>query len=132
MPKTDPSARLLILEAELARLQRELAVLDRQWSQKLRLGAFGLLAIPALYWGPEYAVIILLCTPALIATQAYLIGVRRNECRELIGEARRELATLRKRLEAKPSEPTAKPSEPTAKPSEPTAKPSEPTAKPSE
>jgi hypothetical protein len=108
MSKTDPAARIAMLEGELVRLQKELAILQRQWDQKYRLGAFGLLALPAAYWGLAYSVIIALCTPALIATQAYLIGVRRNECRELIAEAKRELTTLRKKLApptaAKPAE----------------------------
>lgn len=98
MSKTDPAARAAMLEAELVRLQKELGVLQRQWDRKYRLAAFGLLALPAAYWGLAYSVIFVLCTPALIATQAYLIGVRRNECRELIAEAKRELATLRKKL----------------------------------
>jgi hypothetical protein len=98
MSKSDPAARVAMLEGELVRLQKELAILQRQWDQKYRLGAFGLLALPAAYWGLAYSVIIVLCTPALIATQAYLIGVRRNECRELIAEAKRELTTLRKKL----------------------------------
>lgn len=96
MAKTDPAARIALLDEELKRLHKELAVLDRQWAQKYRLGAFGLLALPAAYWGIAYSFIVLLCTPALIATQAYLIGVRRSECRELIGEAKRELASLRR------------------------------------
>jgi hypothetical protein len=53
------------------------------------------MALPALYFGTLYAVIVLLCTPALVATQAYLIGVRRSECRELITDAKREIARLR-------------------------------------
>ena len=100
-----------MLESEVTRLQKELAVLQRQWDQKYRLGAFGLLALPAAYWGLAYSLIIVLCTPALIATQAYLIGVRRNECRELIGEAKREIAMLRKKLAAKAPEGSDKASE---------------------
>ena len=111
MSKQDPAARLSMLESEVTRLQKELAVLQRQWDQKYRLGAFGLLALPAAYWGLAYSLIIVLCTPALIATQAYLIGVRRNECRELIGEAKREIAMLRKKLAAKAPEGSDKASE---------------------
>jgi len=91
-PKTQ---RETLLTEELERLKKELAVLDRQWARKHYLGAFGLLAIPAYFYGVAYTIIVLLCTPALIAVQAYLIGVRRNECRELIAEARGELARLR-------------------------------------
>ncbi|MBN8609509.1 MAG: hypothetical protein J0L92_02935 [Deltaproteobacteria bacterium] len=102
MAKTDPRARVTLLEGELSRLQKELAILDRQWARKHLLAAFGLVALPALYFGTLYAVIVLLCTPALVATQAYLIGVRRSECRELIEEARREIAHLRTVLAAAP------------------------------
>lgn len=95
MAKTDPAARITLLEGELDRLRKELAILERQWARKHLLAAFGLFALPALYFGALYAVIILLCTPALIGTQAYLIGVRRSECRELIEETKRELARLK-------------------------------------
>ncbi len=87
--------RETLLTEELERLKKELAVLDRQWARKHYLGVFGLLAIPAYFYGVAYTIIVLLCTPALIAVQAYLIGVRRNECRELIAEARGELGRLR-------------------------------------
>lgn len=95
MAKPDSPARIPILEAELVRLRGELAILERQWARKHLLAGFGLLALPALYFGALYAVIVLLCTPALVATQAYLIGVLRSECRELIEEAKREIARLR-------------------------------------
>lgn len=95
MAKTDPGARAALLEGEVKRLEGELAILERQWDRKYWLAAFGLLAIPAAYWGLAYSVIFVLCTPALIATQAYLIGVRRSECKELIDEAQREIAALR-------------------------------------
>lgn len=95
-----PAARAAVLVEEVARLERELAVLERQWARKHYLSAFALLALPALYFGGLYAVIVLLCTPALVGTQAYLIGVRRSECRELIREAQRELAQLRSKAAA--------------------------------
>ncbi len=95
MAKTDTVARITLLEGEVDRLRKELAILERQWARKHLLAAFGLLALPALYFGTLYAMIFLLCTPALVATQAYLIGVRRSECRELIEESRREIARLK-------------------------------------
>jgi hypothetical protein len=132
MSKTDPVARAALLDRELERLNQELAVLNRQWDQKYRLGLFAVLAIPVAYWGLAYSVIVILCTPALIATQAYLIGVRRAECLELIGEAKRELATLRKKSSpAKASEPKAS-ADPAAKPSAEPAKASDDAAKPSD
>lgn len=85
-----------LLHAELARLRSELAVLERQWERKHWLAAFGLCAIPAYFWGPVYAAIVVLCTPALVAVQAYLLAVRRSECQELIAEAEEELARLRR------------------------------------
>lgn len=94
-PAAPQSERETLLGDEIERLKKELAVLDRQWDRKHYLGAFGLLAIPAYFYGLAYAIIVILCTPALVAVQAYLIGVRRSECRELLAEARGELARLR-------------------------------------
>lgn len=87
--------RKALLEAEVARLQAELATLERQWDRKHRLMLFGLAAIPAyLLFGGLVAAVVLLCTPALVATQAYLLYVRRMECRQLIDETRREIDRL--------------------------------------
>jgi len=95
MRGTSNTERADMMVEEIERLKKQLAVLDRQWSQKHYLALFGLLAIPAFFVGVMYGVIVLLCTPALVVTQAYLVGIRRAECRELIAEARRELAYLR-------------------------------------
>lgn len=95
MASADPK-RTALLEAELQRLEREHAVLDRQWNRKHWLGGFALLAIPAAYWGFAYVFMVLLLTPSLIAVQSYLLAVRRNECRELMAEAKHELASLRR------------------------------------
>jgi hypothetical protein len=83
-----------MLTAELERLHEELAILQRQWDRKHLLGLFGILAIPAYFVGPAYALIVVICTPALIGTQAYLLAVRMAECKELIAETRGELARL--------------------------------------
>jgi hypothetical protein len=89
------AGRRELLEAEIERLQRELEVLERQWQKKHLLALFGLAAIPAHFaFGRLVAAIVLLCTPALVATQAYLLYVRRAECRQLIDETRREIALL--------------------------------------
>ncbi len=95
MRGTSNAERADMMAEEIERLKKQLAVLDRQWSQKHYLALFGLLAIPAFFVGVMYGVIVLLCTPALVLTQAYLVGIRRAECRELIAEARRELARVR-------------------------------------
>jgi hypothetical protein len=94
-----------LLEAEVKRLGREIAILDRQWNLKYRLAFLGLLAIP-LYFvaGRFWAVIIVLMTPALVATQAYLLAVRRTEARELLDDAKRYLKASRaKKPAAEPS-----------------------------
>ena len=91
-----PDPRIEKLEAEIVRLQHELEVLQRQWNKKHLLALFGLAAIPAYFlFGPLVAGVVLVCTPALIATQAYLLYVRRAECRQLIVEARREIDYMR-------------------------------------
>ncbi len=87
-----------MLEAEVTRLNGELALLERQWSRKHLLAVFGLFAIPAYFlFGGLVAAVVLFCTPALIATQAYLVGIRRMECRQLIAETHRELAAAKRR-----------------------------------
>jgi hypothetical protein len=100
MTAAKPAEREALLVAEVERLKKELAILQRQWDRKHLLGLFGLFAIPAYFVGPAYAVIVVLCTPALIGTQAYLLGVRISECKELLVEARTELARLRPPAEA--------------------------------
>lgn len=88
--------RIKLMEAEVARLDHELGVLERQWGKKHLLAFFGVLAIPCYFlFGPLVAGVVVVCTPALVATQAYLLYVRRAECRQLIQETRRELAYLR-------------------------------------
>ena len=83
------------LEAEIARLETELLVLHRQWTKKHWLMLFGLLAIPAhLFLGPFFAGIVIVCTPLLVLTQAYLLYVRRAECAQLIDEARYEIVRM--------------------------------------
>ncbi len=84
-----------LIEAELKRLEVELGVLERQWNRKHYLALFGLLTIPAyFYWGIPALMLGVLATPSLVLTQAYLIGVRRSECRELIAESEQRLKRL--------------------------------------
>lgn len=94
MAGDDP--RIPLMEAEIERLRAELATLERQWSRKHLLALFGLAAIPCYFlFGPFVAGVVLLCTPALVATQAYLLYVRRAECVQLIAETRSEIAISR-------------------------------------
>jgi hypothetical protein len=84
-----------LLEAEITRLDKELGILQRQWDKKERLLLFGLAAIPVYFvWGGFGAFVVIACTPFLLLTQAYLLGVRRVECRQLIAEARKDIARL--------------------------------------
>lgn len=88
--------RIPLLESEVTRLEHELSILQRQWDRKHLLAFFGLLAIPAYFlFGGLVAGVVVLCTPALVATQAYLLAVRRVECRQLISETKRELELAR-------------------------------------
>jgi hypothetical protein len=85
-----------LLSAEVTRLGKEIAILDRQWARKYRLGLLGLVEIPVYFFaGRFWAGIILLMTPALIATQAYLLRVRLAEARELLADAKLQLRALR-------------------------------------
>lgn len=85
-----------MLEAEITRLNGELRKLEHAWDHRFRLAAFGLGAIPAyLFFGGLVAIVVLACTPMLIVTQTYLVGVRRVECRQLIDELMSELASAR-------------------------------------
>lgn len=103
----ESAERRALVEANLARLRAELVVLERQWERKHHLAAFGLLTIPAAYfWGLPALIGGLLATPALVLTQAYLIGIRRMECRELISESERRLARMGAPV-TPPKEPTA-------------------------
>lgn len=88
--------RIPLLEAEVRRLDDELALLERQWNRKHWLALFALLGIPAYFvFGGLVAFVVVICTPALVGTQAYLLWVRRGECRQLLAETRRDLDTLR-------------------------------------
>jgi hypothetical protein len=86
-----------LLEAEVVRLNAELETLERRWKQKHRLGWFALVAIPVFFLAPSpgWAFGVVFATPFLVLTQAYLIGMRRAECRQLILQTERDLEKLR-------------------------------------
>lgn len=91
--------RLRKYEIELARLDQLHAHLEQLWTQVPRYGLLAL-AVPIIWYfaGFGWAFTALLVTGALVGTQAYLIGVRKNENRwnrELVA---RDLESLRAEL----------------------------------
>lgn len=82
-----------LLKAEIVRLEAEIVVLDRQWSKKHWLGLIALAAIPLMIArvSPLWVVVAIIAAPSLVATQAYLLYVRRRECRHLIEQAKQDL-----------------------------------------
>lgn len=86
-------ARAGLLKAEIVRLQSEIVVLDRQWNKKHWMGLIGLVAIPLMIARVEamWIVIAVFGAPLLVATQSYLLYVRRRECRMLIEQAKQDL-----------------------------------------
>lgn len=89
----DSEERSDLLKAEIVRLETEIVVLDRQWNRKHWLGLVALVAIPLMIARvpPLWVAIAVIAAPALVATQAYLLYVRRRECRHLIEQARQDL-----------------------------------------
>ena len=86
-------ARTPLLKAEITRLENEIVVLNRQWSRKHWLGLVALVAIPLMIARvpPLWIAISIIASPCLVATQAYLLYVRRRECLELIEQAKLDL-----------------------------------------
>lgn len=90
------ATRRELVEAEVARLKDEAKVLERDWRRIPLLFALVLTAVPAYYvWGPTAALWALICTPCLVITALYLIGVRKAENRQQIAELERELERTR-------------------------------------
>ncbi len=80
------------MEREVERLKGEAKVLERDWRRVPWLFAFVLSAVPAyLIWGQTAAVYAILCTPCLVGTAAYLLGVRRSENEQSLRELERQL-----------------------------------------
>lgn len=108
------SQRTALLRAEMTRLEAEIVVLDRQWRQKHWLGLISLAAVPLMILGfePLWIGIALLGGPSLVATQAYLLYVRRRECRELIAQAQIDIERVIARASSPASSPrTSSPTE---------------------
>jgi hypothetical protein len=80
-------------EAELVRLDDEFRSLQEHWARVPRFAWFALLA--PLAWvlqGFSGALIVVLVTPALVGTRAYLIGMRKTENRWTRDSVARELS----------------------------------------
>jgi hypothetical protein len=88
--------RIRLYEAELARLDDLHAHLEQLWTQVPRYGYLALLA-PVTWWffGFGWALTHVLVTGALVGTQAYLIGVRKNENRWTRASVAQDLERLR-------------------------------------
>lgn len=95
----DEEDRIRLYEQEIARLDHLHTELEGLWSHVPRYGLLALFAPLVWYFASfGWAVVELLVTAALVATQAYLIGVRKNENRwnrELVA---RDLDRLRRDL----------------------------------
>lgn len=89
--------RLVLLEREKERLEGEIEAYENQWNRKHWLMLFGLLALPAyMFLGKAFAVLMVLCTPCLVITYAYLVGVRKAEAKALHAEILREMGSVLK------------------------------------
>lgn len=77
----------------MERLESEAKVLERDWRRIPWLFVFVLSAVPAyLIWGNTAAIYAILCTPCLVGTAAYLLGVRRAENQQSLRELQQQLA----------------------------------------
>jgi hypothetical protein len=92
----DVADRIRLYETELSRLDVLDADLARLWTQMPRYGYLAVLAPVVWYftsWG--WAVTYALVVAALVGTQAYLIGVRRNELAWTRKQVAEDLGKLR-------------------------------------
>lgn len=81
-----------LVQLEIERLRAQGELLDRDWRRIPYLGVFLLAAGPAYWiWGEVAALYAVLCTPCLVGTAFYLIGVRRSENRQQIEELEAQL-----------------------------------------
>jgi hypothetical protein len=92
----DQEERIRKYETELVRLDELDAHLDQLWTQVPRYGFVGVFAPLVWYFaGFGWAVAELLVTAALVGTQAYLIGVRKNDNRWTHARVREDLERLK-------------------------------------
>jgi hypothetical protein len=84
-----------LVESEIHRLRALGDDLERDWRRIPYLGVFLLTAGPAYWiWGPTAAFYAVLCTPCLVVTALYLIGVRRSANRQELEELERQLRNM--------------------------------------
>ncbi len=89
---------LHLLEAEAARLRRQIEVCESDWKRVPRLFATCLVGLPVTYvsgiaWGFVSVAIAL----SFVGTSAYLIGVRKREYEHELTDIERDIAAERKR-----------------------------------
>jgi hypothetical protein len=88
----DPTPRM---RAELARLQRQIDSLERDWQRLPRMLVLWVLVIPAgMLWGPLLGALVGLGVLILVGLGGYLITVRRSEYRGEMETVRRDLRIL--------------------------------------
>lgn len=100
--------RIRLYKAELARLDVLAADLERLWKQVPRYGYLAV-ATPLVWYfvSPGWAIAYLLVVAALVGTQAYLIGVRRNELAWNRRHVAEDLARLEDELGLSPASASA-------------------------
>jgi hypothetical protein len=98
----DTQERIHMYEVELARLDELYKHLDTLWEHVPRYAFVAVLAPFVWYFaGFGWAVAELLVTAALVGTQAYLIGVRKNENRWNYNSVLQDLQRLRAETQSK-------------------------------
>jgi hypothetical protein len=91
--------RIRKYEVELARLDELYLHLEHLWTQVPRYALLGAAAPFVWYFASfGWAITTLLVTAALVGTQAYLIGIRKNENRWNRNLVERDLEQLREEL----------------------------------
>ena len=81
-----------LVEREVERLHEEASKLARDWSRVPWLfGTIVLVPLMQVVSGPGAAMLALIFVPSLVATSAYLIGVRRKENAQLIEDLEQQL-----------------------------------------
>ena len=93
----DTDERIELLRRRVTFMEGQCAELEGAWSRVPRLGLAAVLAVPAAFvWGFGAAVVVVVLTGGLLATGAYLTGVRRGWAKSELANTRRDLARLQK------------------------------------